>query len=937
MSNKNPLRDLERFGVSVWYDNISRGLISTGQLKRLIDEDGLTGVTSNPTIFEKAIGSSIDYDESIRKLAAEGKTSADIFWSLAAEDIRAACDLFKGVYADTKGADGYVSLELPPSMARDAKASRAEASRLHALVGRDNLMIKIPGTKEGVQAFEDVTADGIPVNVTLLFSQQRYAEIVEAYLRGLERRVKAGHDVRNIASVASVFVSRVDTLIDKQLEGMGAAGKALQGKAAIANAKLAYLIYKKEFGAPRFAALKAKGARAQRLLWASTSTKNPNYRDVIYVEELIGADTVNTMPPATVDAFRDHGRCRPALEQEVAEANAQWLALAKIGIDTAKAAVQLEEEGLASFAKSFETLLGQIAAKREIIEAEAGVVDASLAKLERALFSSRLWAKDAALWKSDAGHQKIIKNALGWLTVPDAMAMGLGAVRTFVADARAEGFTDALVLGMGGSSLCCEVFARSFPVEKGHLRLHVLDTTNPGAIQAMTETLPLKTTLFIVASKSGGTIEPNALMAHFWAQVDKVSPGKAGRAFIAITDPNTSLEKLARQRGFRKVFTNPADIGGRFSALSLFGLVPAALMGVDVEKLITRARAAAKACSPQTPTSQNPGLRLGAALGSHALKGQDKLTLWLSPGLETFALWIEQLIAESTGKEGKGIVPVAHEPLQKPAAYSRDRLFVAVALDTQPAPKALGDLEQAGHPVLTLALKDPYDLGAQFFLWEVATAAAGFLLGVDPFDQPDVQSAKDQTKALLDSLDQGKLPVESAPLSAGGLAAFADAGLVKTLGGKEGAPARRPLPEILAAHFSRLKEGDYAVVLAYAQPTDEHRRALESLVASLRLLSKAPVSLEYGPRYLHSTGQLYKGGGGGGLFLELVEEDALDLPVPGERFTFGTLFRAQARGDFAATLHAGRRALRLELGPAGNKPLQALANAAAAAAEKCRS
>ena len=935
-SNKNPLRELERFGVSVWYDNISRSLITTGQLKKLIDQDGLTGVTSNPTIFEKAIGSSIDYDETILRLGREGKSSSEIFESLAVEDIRSACDLFKPVFEAAKGADGYVSLELPPALARDAAGSRAEASRLHKLVARANLMIKIPGTAEGVQAFEDVTADGIPVNVTLLFSQERYAKVVEAYLRGLERRAKAGKDLKAIASVASFFVSRVDTLIDKQLEAKGAEGKKLQGKAAIANAKLAYLIYKKEFGSARWEALKAKGARPQRLLWASTSTKNPDYRDVIYVEELIGRDTVNTMPPATVDAFRDHGRCRPALEENVQEAAEQWLALARLGIDTAKAAQQLEEEGLASFSKSFETLLGQIAAKREIVEAEAGVVDGGLSKLERALFSSRMWAKDAALWKKEDDHQKIIKNALGWLTAPDAMAVGLGAVRSFVSEVRAEGFTDAVVLGMGGSSLCCEVFARCFPTQKGYLRLHVLDTTNPGAVKALTERLALQKTLFIVASKSGSTIEPNCLMEHFWSVVNKATGDKAARQFLAITDPGTSMEKLARSRGFRKIFTNPADVGGRFSALTLFGLVPAALMGVDVETLLTRARAAARECAASVPTGKNPGLRLGAALGSHADRGQDKLTLWISPAFETFALWVEQLIAESTGKEGKGIVPVAFEPLRKAEAYGKDRLFVAVELATQPAPKELGALEQAGHPVYTLHLKDAYDLGAQFFIWEVATAAAGFLLGVDPFDQPNVQSAKDMTKALLGSLEGGKLPAEKAPVNAGGLAAFADPELVAALGSR-GAGAQLPLSEVLAAHLSRVKDGDYIGVLAYTEPTDDNRRALDSLTQSLRALSKAPVVLEHGPRYLHSTGQLYKGGAANGVFLELVEEDAAQLPVPGQPFTFGTLFRAQARGDFSATLAAKRRALRLELGPSGNRPLQAVANAAAAAAASCRS
>jgi hypothetical protein len=358
-------------------------------------------------------------------------------------------------------------------------------------------------------------------------------------------------------------------------------------------------------------------------------------------------------------------------------------------------------------------------------------------------------------------------------------------------------------------------------------------------------------------------------------------------------------------------------------------------MGVDVEKLLSRARAAARDCAPSAPTGKNPALRLGAALGSHALAGQDKLTLWLSPALEAFALWIEQLVAESTGKEGKGIVPVAYEPVRAPSAYGQDRLFVSLALKSQPAPAAFGELEKAGQPVVALGLEDAYDLGAQFFIWEAATAAAGFLLGVNPFDQPDVQSAKDMTKALLAGLEGGRLPTESAPVNAGGLAAFADPALVEALRAR-GAGLRHALPDVLAAHLSRVKDGDYVAVLAYVEPTDDNRRAVEALTDSLRRLSRAPVVLEYGPRYLHSTGQLYKGGAANGVFLELVEEDAAQLPVPGQPFTFGTLFRAQARGDYAATLAAKRRVLRLELGPAGQKPLQAVANAAAAC-PACRS
>ncbi len=923
MTRSNPLRELRRFGVSIWFDNISRALLKSGELARLIEQDGVRGVTSNPTIFEKAIGQSQDYDGAIERLAKSRLSPPEIFEALAIEDIRAAADLLRPVYEESKFTDGFVSLEVSPELARDARATHEQAVRLHGLVGRPNVMIKIPGTKEGLAAIAKTIEEGIPVNVTLLFSQDRYGEVVEAYLTGLERRAAAKKDLSRLASVASFFVSRVDTAVDAQVSD-----PALQGQAAVANAKLAYQTFKKAFSSARFAALRKSGAQVQRLLWASTGTKNPKYSDVLYVEGLIGPDTVNTVPPATLEAFRDHGACRPSLEDGVDEARALWEKLGR-AVDLDAVMAKLEDEGVKAFAKSFETLMGQIAAKKELLQAEAGVVDAGLAELKAAMFSTRLWAKDPSLWKQDKEHQRIIKNSLGWLAVPDAMAAGLGQIRAFVSEIKAEGFEAAVVLGMGGSSLACEVFRACFARGKGHPRLEVLDTTHPAAVASLEARLKLEKTLFIVSSKSGSTIEPKSFMEYFFARCEKAG-GKAGRRFVAITDPGTPLEKLARSRGFRKVFLNPSDIGGRYSALSYFGLVPAALMGVDVAKLLERARETSRKLSPSAQTDDNPALRLGAALGRHARGGQDKLTLWLPPALESFGLWIEQLIAESTGKEGKGIVPVCGEPPRPETDYGGDRLFAHFELASAPQPehaKAIAELEKAGHPAIALPLADAYDLGRQFLIWEVATAAAGFLLGVDPFDQPNVQSAKDQTKKLLGSLEKGALAPETARLRAGNLAGFCDEGLLKELAAGRGGPVQVPLGRALGAHFGRLKEGDYAAILAYVEPGADNAREIEALAAGLRRMTRAPVSVEYGPRYLHSTGQLYKGGPGTGLFLQLVDDGGPDLPVPGEGFSFATLLQAQARGDFAAALAAGRRILRLHLGPAGSAPLRALSNA----------
>ncbi len=927
MTHKNPLRDLHRFGVSVWYDYVSRSLIQSGELKRLIEVDGVRGVTSNPTIFEKAIGGSPDYDDAIRAHAKPGATPAGLFEKLAVADIQAACDLFRPLYDETKAGDGFVSLEVAPSLARDPEGTVAEGLRLWSAVNRPNLMVKVPGTVEGLQAFEDLTAEGVSVNVTLLFSLGRYAAVAEAFLKGLERRASAGKDLSKVASVASFFVSRVDSAIDAILEKRSEPeAKALLGKAAIANAKLAYQHGKKVFSSARFNALKAKGALPQRLLWASTGTKNPLYRDTLYVEELIGPDTVNTMPPATVDAYRAHGAGRFSIEENTIEAGAQWNALPKYGVDREAVMNKLEEEGLASFSKSFETLMGKLTAKRALLEAEFAAVDAGLAELEAARFSERLWAKDPTLWKDEKEQQKLIRHSLGWLDAPLVSGAALGPVKAFAEAAATEGFRQALVLGMGGSSMCVEVLRAVFGSAPGRLELLTLDSTHPDAVEALAKRLDLDKTLFIVASKSGGTVEPNAFFDYFWDLCSRRPGAKPGRQFVAITDAGTSLDKMSRERSFRKTFLNPSDVGGRFSALTLFGLVPAALAGIDAGELLSRARRAAAAFSPQTPTPANLALRLGAFIGCHARDGRDKLTLVLPASLESFGLWVEQLVAESTGKEGRGVLPVTGEPLRAPSAYGRDRAFVRLALKDRPEPPvdaALAALEQAGHPVMRLDVDDILDLGAQFLLWEAATAAAGFLLKVNPFDQPDVQTAKDKAKEVLSGLKDAS--PEKASVRAGGLAAFADAGLLSAL--KADAGQDRPLREVLGAHLSRAKAGDYVAVLAFLAETDENRRLIEDIRQRLSARTTAPVTLSWGPRYLHSTGQLHKGGPAKGVFLVLGDTGKAKPAVPGKPFSFGELCRAQAKGDADAMLAGGRRLLRLDLDANTTDNLRALANA----------
>jgi glucose-6-phosphate isomerase/transaldolase/glucose-6-phosphate isomerase len=515
-------------------------------------------------------------------------------------------------------------------------------------------------------------------------------------------------------------------------------------------------------------------------------------------------------------------------------------------------------------------------------------VDSALEGLANDHVVQRLWAKDYRLWKPDP---KEITDRLGWLTVHDLMREQLAPLRHCVATAKAMKVTDVVLLGMGGSSLGPEVLRTSFPPRKPSPRFWVLDSTVPGWVREVTKAITPARTLFLVASKSGGTIEVLSLFAHFRNLVAKAKMNRGSDQFIAITDPGTGLEKMARDQGFGQIFTNPADIGGRYSVLSLFGLVPAALLGLDVPRLLDRAAGMAERCKGQTPVESNPGAYLGAVMGSLAKTGRDKVTIIASPALATFGLWVEQLLAESTGKEGTGLVPVAQEPVLHPAAYGTDRVFVYLRLkgDTNTAlDRHVQALAKAHHPVLQLDLRDRYDLGAEFFRWEFATAVAGHLLGIHPFDQPNVQESKDNTNRVLgDFQSTGHLPElpNSSPAQA-----------VQDLSG-------------------RLRSGTYVSILAYTAPSRPFEAAVRRLRRALLLRHHVTTTFGYGPRYLHSTGQLHKGGPSTGVFLELVDRMTPDLAIPDKPFSFGTLAQAQAAGDWESLRAHQRHAIRVQLGP----------------------
>ncbi|PJA15834.1 MAG: transaldolase [Elusimicrobia bacterium CG_4_10_14_0_2_um_filter_63_34] len=933
---KNPLKELAQFKQSPWYDNLRRSLITSGELERLIKEDGLKGLTSNPTIFEQAIAGSSDYDETLGLLVRRGERDPKkIFETLAVHDIRHAADIFLPVYKETGGADGFVSLEVSPDLAHDTEGTLREARRLFSEIGRPNVMIKVPATLAGIPAIEQLIGEGINVNVTLIFSLERYEAVAGAYLAGLERLAKSGKQLAQAASVASFFISRIDAAADKKLEekisgaqdpAARASLQSLLGKTAIANAKVAYQTFKTIFSSARFEALQDKGAKAQRVLWASTGTKNPSYSDVYYVEELIGPDTVDTIPPATWNAFRDHGKPRASLEEDVQGAQDVLARLKAADVSLGAITAKLEADGVKSFADSFGALRRCITAKVEMIRAGAGrkpsaalgnfqkAFEESIQSLKQGKAADRLWRKDASLWKSDPKHQAIIKDALGWLDMPEAMAEKADELKAFAEEVRKDGITHVLLLGMGGSSLAPEVFRRTFAPRPGFPTLHVLDSTDPEAVLfAERETEPAKT-LYIVASKSGTTTEPLRFFDYFYSKARAAKGEDAGKHFVAITDSDSFLEKLAREKGFRRVFINPSYIGGRYSALSYFGLVPAALMGVDISTLLDRAQRLSNACASCVPPSEHPGLWLGAVLGTLALKGRDKVTFLVLPEISSLGLWLEQLLAESTGKEGKGVIPISGEPIMSPEKYGNDRVFIHIRLDSA-QDRSLDELtprlEKAGHPVIRIPLADPIELGAEFYRWEVATAVLGHILGINPFDQPNVQEAKDRTKDLLDQAKgRGAMPALDKHVKEGDLSLAFSKAARRSLGA---AGSEISIESALHRFLAQVKPGNYVGLLPYLSPSGEYEEGLQNLRAALLGATQAAVQFGYGPRYLHSTGQLHKGGPNSGVFLILSRRGAAELSIEGSPYTFGQLIAAQSLGDFQALDAMDRPAVFIEM------------------------
>ena len=537
-------------------------------------------------------------------------------------------------------------------------------------------------------------------------------------------------------------------------------------------------------------------------------------------------------------------------------------------------------------------------------------VEDALQSLHRNNFSERLWKKDATLWKSEPGIQEEIRNRLGWLSVVEALGPKTREILDFTRSVREAGFNRVVLLGMGGSSLCPEVLRKTFGIKTGHPDLQVLDSTDPATILRVERGLDLRHTLFILASKSGTTLEVDSLYRYFSDRVRSLSGGAVGEQFVAITDPGTALETLAREQKFQKIFTNPADIGGRYSALSYFGLVPAALIGIDLPAFMERASEMARLTGPDIPVDKNPAVRLGAILGQLAREGRDKLTLIPAPAIGSFGIWIEQLVAESTGKEGKGLVPIDGEWIADPSLYGDDRVWICLNLGDSKKTESeqkIQALEQAGQPVIRIRLRDSMDLAGEFFRWEMATAAAGAVLGINPFDEPNISESKANTRVVLETFKKsGRMPSQEILLEEEKILLYGDL--------PPGTQSNTSLKEIFEGFLGQSRPNDYLALMAYIEYTPAHEALLQEIRHWIRDRYRIATTLGYGPRFLHSTGQLHKGGADHGLFLQITSEDSEDIPISGRHYTFGNLKMAQALGDYSSLTQRKFRLLRIHLG-----------------------
>jgi transaldolase/glucose-6-phosphate isomerase len=912
------LNDLHELGQSTWLNYLRSSFIRSGELAEHVKQ-GIQGVTANAQVYERAVRGSSDYDTGLRRAMAEGKPARRIHEALLVDDVQRAADVLHPLFEASHRLDGFVSFELEPALLHSVAAAVAEVRHVSHHVDRYNVMVEIPATAVGLDAVRALVADGVSVNVTHLFSVADYEKAAAAYLAGLEQYVTS-HSVWRTAptAVASFSLAPLDAAIDARLEALERPD--LRGKAAVALARRLTARYRQLFSGPAWDKLAARRGQPLRPKWTRTTPRDFAHPALYYIQQLIGPGTVMTFTPATLTAFLRDGIAAPALDKGLDEAEAHLATLAALGIDVAAVAAELQAEHLAASDHRFQTLVQAVVQKRDALDVGQPLMSAQLGEAQSAVDEGlhdlcrhgiirRIWAADHTVWQPKPTE---ITNRLGWLDIADNMADKTARLAAFTRGLVADGFRHVLLLGMGGSSLAPELFQKTLGrgAPAGYLNLVVLDTTDADAVRAAEAAVDLPHTIVIVATKSGGTVETLSGFKQFYNRLSAlVGPERAGGHFVGITDPGSKIADMAARYGFRDLFLNDPNIGGRYSALSYFGLVPAALVGVDVPRLLERAAVAAAnaTLSHCDAIADNHAAVLGTILGRLALVGRDKVTFITSPALASFGDWAEQLIAESTGKEGQGIVPVVGEPPAPVESYGADRLFVHLRLEGDAANDAfVAALAAAGQPVVTLRLADLYDIGGQFFLWEMATAVASHFMAINPFDQPNVEAAKIKAREIVaEYAKTGSLPAgEFAALEPGALGEF----------------------------LKEAKPGDYVSIQAYIPTTPAADAALQALRQAIHLRTGLATTAGYGPRFLHSTGQLHKGDGGHGLFIQLVSDAVEDVAIPDEAgepasaMSFNVLKRAQALGDARALRAAHRRLIAFEVGHEPVAAIERLAN-----------
>ncbi len=896
----NPLKKSRKKWQSLWLNYLRRSLFEGGRLRDLIEE-GVSGIMGNFSLMRRVIAQSYDYEEDLKHfLSFEPRSSSQaLYEKLSLEDVRLAADFFFRIYEESEGEDGFVGVDLDPHVYQEEGRGIEEARRILREINRPNVMIKIPATREGLSLFESLISEGISVNVTHIFSLAHYEEVAKAYLRGIEKCQRA----ERVISLASFSLISLESRVDEELKIIKKEeALALRGKVAFALAKLILKKEKEIVEGGEWRKARERGARALRIMWVEAMRKDASYPELYYFERLIDRETGFILSPSALEAFRKVGKRKVSLEKEMGGEEALIEKLGSLGINLQQIGEELQKKELESLRHSFDLLLIALEEKMHsgdrLKRLEFALSNYQLKTEERVSewkmkgISPRLWRKDLTLWVRKRVSEA--EGRLGWLGLPQEMEGKLERLEEFSSRVRERGIKGVIVLGMGGASLAPEVFSKVFGKAEGYPELLIFDSTHPQAVLSLEKNLDLSQTLFIISSKSGTTLETLSLFRYFWEKARLKIP-EPGRNFVAITDKGTPLHKLAEERKFWEVFNPRKDVGGRYSAFSEFGLLPAACSGVEVRKLVENGLIAAESSAFCVPEDKSTAFFLAASLAEIASE-RDKLTFLASSSLRSFPNWLEQLIAESTGKEGKGIIPVVDEPEVSCAEYGKDRFFVFFVLEEEgkeETVKKLREMESLHHPWILLKLKNKYELGGEIFSWEIAVALACSALGVNPFDQPDVELTKEYTQRMMDwEKREGK-------------------GEERILEFSIDEPEK--LSQALRRWLGEIEEGDYLSLHAYLPPSPLNERFLQSLRLKLLKKSGLATTLGFGPRFLHSTGQLHKGGPNKGLFLQIVDEPEEEVKIPETDYSFRKLIKAQAKGDYQALKKRGRKVFRVNL------------------------